>query len=222
MSKEWLTILIRRMDAVATIYRLAAALSPGRDGLRTQVEFFRRGRFDAAITLHDGSSFGIVRQGLALQRRSLYDRLRTIAKYDYTRLPAAILILTPSKWEERLTARFCIDQNLQDCYVAAETRESLMDHRRLWQQTSFLQEGEYCSLETIRAQANYGGEHFAGSPNRKRASIPKPERMVKAAPTFGLTPAEKRVLDLVTDHPMIPREGICPTGWACPREESVG
>ena len=122
-SKEWLTLLIRRMDAVAAIYRLAAALSPGRDGLRTQVEFFRRGRFDAAITLHDGSSFGIVRQGLALQRRSLYDRLRTIAKYDYTRLPGAILVLTSSKWEERLTARFCIDQSLQDCYVAAESRD---------------------------------------------------------------------------------------------------
>ena len=84
-----------------------------------------------------------------------------------------------------------------------------MDHRsHLWQQTSFLQEGEYCSLETIRAQADYGGELFAGSPSRKRASIPNPERMVGSAPTFGLTPAEKRVLDLVTDHPMIPREHL--------------
>ena len=209
MSKEWLTLLIRRMDAVATIYRLAAALSPGREGLRTQVEFFRRGRFDTAITLHDGSSVGIVRQGLALQRRSLYDRLRTISKYDYSHRPGAILILTPSKWEERLTARFCIDLNLQDCYVAAESRVSLMDHRRrLWQQTSFLQEGEYCSLETIRALADYGGEHFTGSPSRKRASIPKPEQMVDSAPTFGLRPSEKRVLDLVTDHPMIPREHL--------------
>ena len=34
------------------------------------------GRFDAFITLHDGRSFGVVRQGLALRRRSLYDRLR--------------------------------------------------------------------------------------------------------------------------------------------------
>ena len=53
MSREWLTLLIRRMDAVATIYRLAASLSPGIDGLRSQVEFHRRGRFDATITLHD-------------------------------------------------------------------------------------------------------------------------------------------------------------------------
>ena len=209
MSKEWLTLLIRRMDSVASIYRLTAALSPARNGLCTDVEFFRRGRFDAAITLHDGRTFGVVRQGLALRRRSLYDRLRTIAEYDYTRRPGAILILTPSKWEERLTARFCIDLNLQGCYVAAEARDSLMDrHRRLWQQTSFLSQDEYCSLETIEAQAEYGGGLFTGSPSRKRASIPEPERMVKAAPTFGLRPSEKRVLDLVTDHPMIPQQHL--------------
>ena len=108
VSREWLTLLIRRMDAVAAIYRLAASLSPGIDALRSHVEFHRRGRFDATITLHDGRSFGVVRQGLALRRRSLYDRLRAIAEYDYTRRPEATLILTPSVWEERLTARFCI------------------------------------------------------------------------------------------------------------------
>ena len=31
-SREWLTLLIRRMDAVASVYRLAATLSPGVDG----------------------------------------------------------------------------------------------------------------------------------------------------------------------------------------------
>ena len=62
-SREWLTLLIRRMDAVAVVYRLAASMSPGIDGLRSRVEFHRRGRFDATITLHDGRSFGVVRPG---------------------------------------------------------------------------------------------------------------------------------------------------------------
>ena len=106
MSREWLTLLIRRMDAVASVYRLAASMSPGIDGLRSRVEFHRRGRFDAAITLHDGRSFGVVRQGLALRRRSLYDRLRAVAGYGYTRRPDTMLILVPSVWEERLTTRF--------------------------------------------------------------------------------------------------------------------
>ena len=38
MSREWLTLLIRRMDAVASVYRLAASMSPGIDGLRSQVD----------------------------------------------------------------------------------------------------------------------------------------------------------------------------------------
>ena len=54
VSREWLTLLIRRMDGVASVYRLAASLSPGVDGLRSHVEFHRRGRFDATIILHDG------------------------------------------------------------------------------------------------------------------------------------------------------------------------
>ena len=118
VSREWLTLLIRRMDAVAAVYRLAASLSPGTGSLRSHVEFHRRGRFDATTTLHDGRSFGVVRQGLALRRRSLYDRLRAIAEYDYTRRPEATLILAPSIWELRLTTRFCINLNLHDCFVA--------------------------------------------------------------------------------------------------------
>ena len=61
MSREWLTLLIRRMEAVAAVYRLASSLSPGMDGLRSRVEFHRRGRFDATITFHDGSDFGVAR-----------------------------------------------------------------------------------------------------------------------------------------------------------------
>ena len=96
MSREWLALLTRRTDAVASVYWLAASLSPSVDGLRSHVEFHRRGRFDTTITLHDGRSFGVVRQGLALRRRSLYDRLRAIAEYDYTRRPDSVLVLTPS------------------------------------------------------------------------------------------------------------------------------
>ena len=60
-------------------------------------------------------------------------------------------------------------------------------------------------LEGVSARASPGGGPRTQSPERKRASIPRPERMVEAAPAFGLSPSEKRTLDLVTDHPMIPR-----------------
>ena len=209
MSREWLTLLIRRMDAVASIYRLAATMSPGIDGLRSRVEFHRRGRFDAAITLHDGRSFGIVRQGLALRRRSLYDRLRAIAQYDYTRRPDTVLILVPSMWELRRTARFCIDNNLHDCYVAVESRDALERRDlRLWCEPTGLFGLSYYTLETVTSHGSPGGGSRTQSPERKRASLPRPERMAQAAPAFGVSPSEKRILDLVTDHPMILREHL--------------
>ena len=206
VSREWLTLLIRRMDAVAAVYRLAASLSPGIDALRSHVEFHRRGRFDATITLHDGRSFGIVRQGLALRRRSLYDRLRAIAEYDYTRRPDTVLILVPSVWEERLTTRFCEERNIRDCYVGVESRDALERRDlRLWCCTSWVIGSRFFSLQGVISRASPGGGPRTQSPERKRASLPRPERMARAAPAFGLSPSEKRTLDLVTDHPMIPR-----------------
>ena len=209
MSREWLTLLIRRMDSVASVYRLAASMSPGIDGLRSRVEFHRRGRFDATIILHDGRSFGVVRQGLALRRRSLYDRLRAIAEYDYSRRPGTVLVLVPSVWEERLTTKFCDDRNIQDCYVAVETRDTLERRDlRIWCSASWVIGSRYFSLNGVVSRNSPGGGPRTQSPERKRASLPDPERMAGAAPAFGVSPSEKRTLDLITDHPMIPREHL--------------
>ena len=209
MSREWLTLLIRRTDAVASIYRLAASMSPGIDELRSRVEFHRRGRFDAIITLHDGRSFGVVRQGLALRRRSLYDRLRAIAQYHHGRRPGTVLILVPSAWELRRTARFCINIDLRDCYVAVESRDALERRDlRLWCEPTGLFGLTYYTLKTVISYASSSGRRSIASPERKRASLPRPERMAQAAPAFGVSPSEKRTLDLITDHPMIPREHL--------------
>ncbi len=209
MSREWLTLLIRRMDAVAAVYRLAATMSPGTDGRRSRVEFHRRGRFDATITLHDGRDFGVVRQGLALRRRSLHDRLRALVQYDYSRRPDIVLILVPSVWERRLTGRFCDRVYLRDFFIAVESRWALERRdRRVWQETTGLIGNTYHTLEHVISQGRPGRRPSTESPERKRASIPQPEHMMQAAPAFGLNPSEKRTLDLITDHPMIPREHL--------------
>ncbi len=209
VSRQWLTLLLRRMDAVSSVYRLAASLSPSVDSLETQVDFHRRGRFDAIITLHNGRSYGVVRQGPALRRRSLYDRLRAVAQYDYRRRPGTVLVLTPSVWEQRLTTRFCERLNIDDCYVAVESREALEDrNRNVWRYAARVFGSLPYSLEFISTRGSPNRGRFTEAPERKRASLPDAERMVSSAPTFGLTPSEKRTLDLITDHPMIPREHL--------------
>ena len=204
-----MTLPIRRMDAVASVYRLAATMSPGIDGLRSRVEFHRRGRFDATITLHDGRSFGVARQGLALRRRSLYDRLRAIAEYDHTRRPSVVLVLVPSPWEQRLTDEFCRNADLRDCYVAVECRETVEEWERpVWHSSNWVVGRAYRTLEQVVSQADPGAWFHPEAPERKRASLPDPERMVHAAPAFGVSPSEKRTLDLITDPPMIPQEHL--------------
>ena len=211
MSREWLTLLLRRMDAVASVYRLAATMSPGTDGRRSRVEFHRRGRFDAVVTLHDGRDFGIVRQGLALRRRSLHDRLRALAHYDSGRRPDVVLILVPSVWERRHTGRFCERVYLNDFFIAVESRWALeRRNRRVWQEATGWVGNVFHTLEDVISRGRTGRRRrpLTGSPERKRASLPDPERMVGDAPAFGLAPSEKRTLDLITDHPMIPREHL--------------
>ncbi len=211
MSREWLTLLLRRMDAVAAVYRLAATMSPGNDGLRSRVEFHRRGRFDATITLHDGRDFGVVREGLSLRRRSLHDRLRALAHYDRSRRPDVVLILVPSVWERRLTGRFCERVYLTDFFIAVESRTVLeRRNRRVWQETTGWVGNVFHTLENVISRGTPGRRRrpLTTSPERKRASLPQPEHMVRDSPAFGLSPSEKRTLDLVTDHPMIPREHL--------------
>jgi len=210
VSRQWLTLLIRRMEAVASIYRLAATLSPGVDGLETRVEFQRRGRFDAVITLHNGRNFGVVRQGLALRRRSLYDRLRAIAEYNYNRRPSMVLVLVPSPWEQRLTDEFCLNADLRDCYVGVENRETLeaWDRRLTWISSNWVVGRRYRTLEQVVSESDAVTRFHPEAPERKRASLPDPERMVQSAPAFGISPSEKRALDLITDHPMIPRDHL--------------
>ncbi len=79
---------------------------------------------------------------------------------------------------------------------------------RLWCCTSWVIGSQFFSLKGVISRASPGRRVSAESPERKRASIPNPERMAQAAPAFGLSPSEKRMLDLITDHPMIPREHL--------------
>ena len=79
---------------------------------------------------------------------------------------------------------------------------------RLWCEPTWLFGLSYRTLGTVSSHGSPGGGPRTEPPERKRALLPRPERMAQAAPAFGVSPSEKRTLDLVTDHPMIPREHL--------------
>ena len=48
-----------------------------------------------------------------------------------------------------------MDRNMGDCYVAVESKEALEGRdNRVWQQTSFLFGGWYCTLEMVRSHGS--------------------------------------------------------------------
>ena len=208
VSQQWLTLLRDRMDAVASICRLAMALSPGM--ARTAPKWSSTAATGSMprSPCTTGGALAWCAKGQALRRRSLYDRLRAIAEYDPSRRPGTVLVLVPSPWEQRLTARLCERIHLHDCYVAVESRAALeSEDRRYWLEHAWTFGDSYHTLDYARTRSWRRGPSTQVR-NRRRASLPHPGRMERSAPTFGLSPSEKRVLDLVTDHPMLPREHL--------------
>ena len=206
ISDQWLRLLIGRMDAVAGIHALAAALSPGADELSTTITFHRKGALDATITRYDGRSFGVVRQGRALRRRSLYIRLMRLWRYEHD--TSALLVITPTPWEASIVANWGASRGYSDAFVVAESEVALTSRdRRVWLRVSSVI-GDVCTLSEVIAESRAYDKSPAGSPSRRRATLPDPDALIAAAATFGLRRKEKEALDIITAHSMIRRQDL--------------
>ena len=101
MSREWLTLLIRRMDAVASSTDSPPRCPPASTGSGPAWSSTAGAASTPPSPSTTAAASAWCARALALRRRSLYDRLRAIAEYDYTRRPDTVLILVPSVWELR-------------------------------------------------------------------------------------------------------------------------
>ena len=204
MSRGWLRILIERMDAVAGIYALAAAMSPDAGG--TQVEFYRKGTLDAVITLRDGRTFGVMRRGRALRPRSWRDRV--MHHWLREQSTDGLLVLVPSPWEILMVLRWGESHVLPFGHIAAESAGALTDpDSRAWQDIE-TGTGRLTTLRKIVAETCASGITPAASPARSRASLPDPALMALEAPTFGMSRHEKVAFYIITAHPMILRKHL--------------
>ena len=89
VSAQWRRSLLERLDALATIYRLVSTVS----GVTFPVRFrwYRAMPLDAALTLPDGSTVGIIRQGPTADRSGFAKRLWRLRDHP---LPGILLVLT--------------------------------------------------------------------------------------------------------------------------------
>ena len=85
-------LLMERLDAVAVIYRLASAVSNAAYPIR--LRWYRAMPMDAAMTLPDGRTVAVVRQGLAADRTAFSKRLWRLRERFQ---PSAVLMLMPDE-----------------------------------------------------------------------------------------------------------------------------
>ena len=106
VSKQWFRLLAERLDAVAVLYRVAALVAdsdPHNDPVR--VDHYRQGPYDMLLTLSEGRSIGLLRQGPVLPTSNLRYRLRSIERLHSSETPFVTFVLTHADQATRRAIR---------------------------------------------------------------------------------------------------------------------
>ena len=231
VSKQWFRLLAERMDAVAVLYRVAAMIAdadPHNDTVR--VDHYRRGPYDMLITLSDGRSIGIIRQGATLPTSNLRYRLRSMERLPSRETPFATLVLTHADQAARRAIRSLGDPSEhRRTFVATEGELLAGDHTgTVWQQCgSGLGENPPVRIDADTSLAgilawmdrlldkshsyrrdNPKPDPESLYPSGVQAAMPEPSQQLAPALSVQLTRAEKEALDLLSAWPLCTREQL--------------
>ena len=203
VSAHWRRILLARLDAVAVVYRLASAVADAVGPPRFR--WYRAAPLDAAMTLPDGRTVGVIRQGPTADRTAFSDRVRRLLDPEQPR-PRALLALMPD--EARLRqARRLLAPYPGPVYLALERDTArLLAEDKVWHGTSGL---ALLSLDEIFAHLRQGGaipwerptsrQYLPDDADLSEIDDDAADHLLSAA----LKPAEKRMLDCLADWPLV-------------------
>ena len=231
VSKQWFRLLTERMDAIAVLYDVAAMVSdadPHNDPVR--VDHYRRGPYDMLLTLSEGRSIGLLRQGPALASSNLRYRLRSIERLSSSERPFVTLVLTHADQATRRAIRSLGDPSEHHrTFVATEGELQAGDHNGVvWQQCGSglgddppvlvspdasltgilvwaerLLDSSYSFLRE-NPKPNPGNLY----PSGVQAVMPEPFQQLAPALAVQLTRADKDALDLLAAWPLCTREQL--------------
>ena len=206
VSAQWRRILLERLDAVAAVYRLAAAVSNIAYPMRFR--WYRAAPMDAAIELSGGRTLAVVRQGLAADRTGFAKRVWRLWEGP---IPGAVLVLVPDEARLRHARRLLTGAPAPAMLALERDAVLAAGGERVWHLPSIAAAIDLGSaLDRIRP-----GGALPVEPQLSEASLPwdipavrpgrdLPDHMLPAL----LKPAEKRALDLLSDWPWISRKDL--------------
>lgn len=197
VSEQWRRLLLERLDALASIYRLASAVSGVAHPIG--IRWYRAMPIDAAIQLPDGRVIYVVRQGPTTDRTAFSKRLWRLRRIQQ---PSAVLLLAPDEVRLRHSGSrlaglpFPAFLALESEAVSAGTRAPI------WRTPSW---SAPLSLRTALDLMGNDGSFPVEKPTL-RASLPgdieidcERDWMLPVL----LRPVEKRALDLLYDWPWL-------------------
>ena len=234
VSREWLEILLGRLDSVIACYRLSRSIAEvvgqphihlGRASIHGA-----GGPYDGVFQLVDGRTIGVIRQGTALLESALDDVLMRLG--DFATRPGAVLIISPTKWHRQRVGRLVERRGLESVYVATEWaavngsqwNEPIWNIPNIgpWMMMTLAEIVERAAFYVVANEERTIGElsdarrsglewnsyAFFPTVGRTRAAMEDPQFLVSRAPAANLRPAEKRILDMIAACPGIRRSAL--------------
>ena len=201
VSAQWRRILMDRLDPLASVYHVASALSNVAYPIRFR--WYRAMPMDAAVTLPDGRTVGIIRQGLTADRSGFSKRLWRLRDSP---LPGTLLILMADDVRLRHARRLLSTTDVPALFALERDAVLAGAGDRIW---SPVKVSAAIDLRYELDRAAPGGE-LPREPEPERADLPAdlPDRGAAADMSDHMLPvilksAEKLALDLVSDWPWI-------------------
>ncbi len=201
VSLQWRAVMLKRLDAVAVVYRLVSAVAEVNRLERFQ--WYRALPMDAAIELPDRRTVAVVRWGRTQDRTAFSKRMRRVLEGPF---PGGFLMIVSDDVRLR-HARRLLSSAPVPVFLAVESDAAVAGPvDSIW---SLLASGEAVDLRTVIQEIRPGSD-LPEEPPLSRVSLPwdmpaggpgsdLPDHVLPAI----LKSAEKRALDLLSDWPWI-------------------
>ncbi len=194
LSQQERRLLFQRLDGASSIYRLASAVADAAHPIRFR--WYRAHPLDAAITLADGRSVGIIRRGVTAERTAFAKRIRRLWEGEQ---PSVLLLLVPDETRLR-QARRLLQRAPNFCVLALESDAAAAgEGDSIWRTTAG---SSRFSLRETLGHTGPAQEWPRERPLAKRWLAPDISASGKPLSSL-LSAAEKRALNLVGDWPWI-------------------